>query len=284
MKNIMILTALLLTQMVQAQVGINNPNPDQSAILDLSSNEKGLLTPRMRRAERELISNPATGLLVFDTDDQRFYFFNGSVWIALNEMRRDATGPNITHTGNITVTGTVSATNYGLNTSGNGPIPQGGIIMWSGSTPPTGWALCNGNNGTPNLEGRFIVGFDSGNSDYDQPGNRSTGGGTNGEDGGEESVQLMTNQMPSHNHGRGTLANTLGGSHSHTVPVDRHGAGGSNTVYSPVGQNGTAIVDPRTSTAGNHSHAITGSTASAGSGQSHENRPPYYVLAFIMKL
>ncbi|MBI4325506.1 MAG: tail fiber protein [Chloroflexi bacterium] len=42
--------------------------------------------------------------------------------------------------------------------SGYGTIPLGGIIMWSGSSVPDGWALCNGQNGTPDLRNRFIVG------------------------------------------------------------------------------------------------------------------------------
>jgi hypothetical protein len=46
----------------------------------------------------------------------------------------------------------------------NGIIPVGGIILWSGSIAsiPTGWALCNGSNGTPNLMDKFIIG--AGNS------------------------------------------------------------------------------------------------------------------------
>ena len=44
--------------------------------------------------------------------------------------------------------------------SGNGTIPVGGIIMWSGSVVsiPSGWALCDGSNGTPDLRNRFVVG------------------------------------------------------------------------------------------------------------------------------
>ena len=42
-------------------------------------------------------------------------------------------------------------------------VPVGGIIMWSGATNniPSGWALCDGNNGTPNLQDKFIVGAGS---------------------------------------------------------------------------------------------------------------------------
>lgn len=68
-----------------AQVSINNTNatPDASAMLDVSSNDKGFLTPRMTTIERENISNPATGLLVFDTDEEAFFYFDGVEWQTL---------------------------------------------------------------------------------------------------------------------------------------------------------------------------------------------------------
>ena len=56
-----------------------------------------------------------------------------------------------------------------LGTASTGTIPIGGIIIWSGSTGsvPGGWRLCNGSNGTPNLSGRFVVGYSASDSDYD---------------------------------------------------------------------------------------------------------------------
>lgn len=55
-------------------------NPQQSAILDVQSSSKGMLVPRLTASQRTTISNPATGLLVFDTDSVSFYFYNGSSW------------------------------------------------------------------------------------------------------------------------------------------------------------------------------------------------------------
>ena len=51
----------------------------------------------------------------------------------------------------------------GSNLSSVPGVPVGGIIMWSGATNniPSGWALCDGNNGTPNLQDKFIVGAGS---------------------------------------------------------------------------------------------------------------------------
>ncbi len=70
----------------QAQVGINSTgaNPDGSAMLDVSSTEKGLLIPRMTEAQRTAIVLPAKGLLVYQNDGtEGFYYYDGSAWTRL---------------------------------------------------------------------------------------------------------------------------------------------------------------------------------------------------------
>lgn len=124
---------------------------------------------------------------------------------------------------------------------GDGAIVKGIIVMWSGQVAqiPTGWALCNGQNGTPDLRDRFIVG--AGNS-YAVA---STGGAA--------TVALTVEQMPAHSH-----------RYSHIVTsID----GGGNF---PANNNDSPLRDFDTTTVGGN--------------QAHENRPPYYALAFIMKL
>jgi len=81
----------------------------------------------------------------------------------------------------------VSAADYNtLNAQVNKAMPAGGIILWSGAANaiPSGWALCNGTNGTPDLRGRFIVGA----------------GGTYavGNMGGADNVTLTQSQLPSY--------------------------------------------------------------------------------------
>lgn len=61
-----------------AQVGIGTTDPDASAKLEVQSTTKGVLIPRMTTAQRTTISNPATGLLVFDNTTQSFWFYSGS--------------------------------------------------------------------------------------------------------------------------------------------------------------------------------------------------------------
>ena len=189
-----------------------------------------------------------------------------------------------------------------LDTAVNKAMPTGGIIMWSGTiaTIPTGWALCDGTNGTPNLTGKFIV-----HADADSSGTYNVGA-----TGGANDVTLTTSEMPAHNHSGSTAS---AGSHTHSASTNSAGAHShtTNISFSPDvdyfgnnisilnnGQNGTNSVggqstDFTSSTAGSHSHTVTVnsdgahthtvSVTNTGGGSAHENRPPFYALAYIMK-
>ena len=167
----------------------------------------------------------------------------------------------------------LTATTSELNSlSGGGALPSGGIIMWSGaiSAIPSGWVLCNGSNSTPDLRDRFVVGA----------------GSTYAVDatGGSDSVTLSTANLPAHNHSfSGTGTTNTEGAHTHTL-----NAGGTAYPLSSPNQSTTSGVSTSsatTSSAGSHSHtvSISGTTGNEGSGTSHENKPPYYALAYIMK-
>lgn len=78
------ITLFISTLNINAQVGIGTTTPDNSAILDISSSTQGLLTPRMTTIERLAVSNPANGLLVYDTDESAFYFYSSSAWAKLS--------------------------------------------------------------------------------------------------------------------------------------------------------------------------------------------------------
>ncbi len=127
---------------------------------------------------------------------------------------------------------------------------------------PAGWFLCNGENGTPDLRGMFIVGYDPRDNDYDAI--EKTGGA--------KEVTLTTDQMPKHKHSGSTSTD---GEHAHSYTAVTYG-GNNNFNRGSNGQdyNGT------TSRAGNHSHTFE--TNEVGGNQAHENRPPFYVLAKIM--
>lgn len=262
-----------IAQPVSDGVGIGTLTPDASAILHIQppSNNKGLLIPRITSTTN--IASPAEGLLVYDEVLNRFCFYDGSSWLTLNEMVRGVGSTTVTHSGNVSVTGTITATDYGLNATGNGPVPRGGIIMWSGSTVPTGWALCNGTSGTPDLRGRFIVG--SGQNQTPVSGDLNPVY-VIGQTAGQNHVTLGTAQIPAHSH---TMQSA--GDHNHYVKEVARGDEGSSGTDQSVGSHDEGGTQKFTDTTGSHVHSID---ISGGGNGAHENRPPYYVLAFIHEI
>jgi len=83
--SVILSTVLPFKQVLSQGVAINEnaADPHASAVLDVSSTEKGLLIPRMSTNERTSISNPAKGLMVFDNDLSQFWFFDGTSWTAI---------------------------------------------------------------------------------------------------------------------------------------------------------------------------------------------------------
>lgn len=157
-------------------------------------------------------------------------------------------------------------------------VPNGSVVAFSGTfdqnnnpidvksnKPCTGWLLCDGTKGTPDLRGRFIV--------------CASANRVSGSSGGEETHILTVNEMPVHGH-TGTT-NATGG-HVHTIY--RAGNGGGN--WDGAGLAGSPRNDyagyVNSNSSGNHSHIL--SVNSTGGNQAHNNMPPYYALAYIMKI
>ena len=163
----------------------------------------------------------------------------------------DMTGGEATIAGNLTVSGQVLGNlNVGgkVQEAGNNLLPAGVIVMWSGaaSAIPSGWALCDGGSGRPDLRGRFIVG--------------AGGSYAVGSTGGEEKHALTLAEMPAHSHV--TSFKTVGYTSSWN---------GDKEAMSGEGKD-------------KNNGNITKNTTSAGGGAAHENRPPYYALCYIIKL
>ena len=167
----------------------------------------------------------------------------------------------------------LTATTSQLNSlAAGGAIPAGGIIMWSGSVGsiPSGWVLCNGSNSTPDLRNRFVVGA---GSSYAV---NATGG--------TDAVNLSTANLPAHSHSfSGTGSTNTTGAHNHSSGW--YGPRGADGSYVGFATNDPNYGNVNTGSAGNHSHtvSVSGTTNNTGSGTAHENRPPYYALAYIMK-
>ena len=143
-------------------------------------------------------------------------------------------------------------------------VPTGTIVMWSGTIAniPAGWAFCDGNNGTPNLRSRFIVGVGAAYAV--------------GDTGGVNDFTLLIRHMPSHTH-TGSTNNAGNHSHSYTYGTTTRTGSSNPQVRTTSGGNRS-----NTDSAGSHSHTIT--MNNTGRGEAHENRPPYYALCYIMKL
>jgi hypothetical protein len=160
-------------------------------------------------------------------------------------------------------------------------IPVGGIIMWSGTIAsiPTNWRLCNGSNGTPNLTNRFIIGA-------------SIDAATTWEGGSVGLTKAHTSIEPGTNYVTGGTKDAVVVSHSHGITDSGHqhnfaykGGNGSlwtDTTNPPPDPWGGASAETRERLTTKSSTGIT--IKSEGVDGANKNLPPYYALAFIMRV
>lgn len=342
------------------QVSVNSAPADNAAILSIDDNRRGFLPTRLSSLSRINMKNLSGfapiphGLVVYDTDDQMYYYYNptNSVngdenWQALspflfkdkqndfdavnNLYRRDIETHKTTKNlyvfnnsttsverrlavyGRISIStdNTLANTDYGLyvgessafggNVSingaltadkieGPGMVPIGGIIMWAGNsaTIPTGFTLCNGSNGSPDLSNKFIAGHSGG------------GGFTAGyqNTSANNTVKITKEQMPVHKHDfSGSITSTTNGAHRHLEGQHAEAGFGTSSNVPPyesggdrnTGRDDDTVARYFTSSENDHTHAVsfTGQTEKTGKTtgaiMSYDNRPVYYVLAYIMR-
>lgn len=168
------------------------------------------------------------------------------------------TGTPLAPTAAVTVNNTQIATTAFVRSI----IPTGVILMWSGSvaTIPSGWVLCNGANGTPDLRDRFIVGA---GSTYAVA---ATGGAADA-------------VVVSHSHTASSTVTDPG--HSHTAPTYFYDSATPRNVFRA---SYAATQMDNAGTYGAYTGITVGTTiTSTGVSATNANLPPYYALAFIMK-
>ncbi len=151
------ITALIMLHSYsQNNVGIGTASPNSSAILDITSTTKGLLIPRMTTAQRTAIAAPAKGLLLFDTDTNSFWFYNGSSWNSIagtatltlpyqQSINSSANGFDITNLG-------TGAAFHGVSNT------AGGIALFGESTNGTAVKGYAANEGSVALFGSSLSG------------------------------------------------------------------------------------------------------------------------------
>ncbi|MEE9409692.1 MAG: hypothetical protein V3V41_02065 [Candidatus Heimdallarchaeota archaeon] len=137
------------------------------------------------------------------------------------------------------------------------PIPQGLIQVWSGTIAgiPQGWQLCDGTNGSPNLQDKFVRGI---NTAIDQPGSI----------GGQDIVTLSQAELPVHNHTTVAYSHT----HKYTGSTSNGIGGAKRTTGNESDTKTTDNIDPP--------NQFTLSTGGSGS---HNNIPPFFEIAYIIK-
>lgn len=182
----------------------------------------------------------------------------------------------------------------------SGLVPIGGILIWSGAAAaiPTGWQLCNGTNGTPDLRDKFVYG--------------AVDNAAIGATGGAATIDL------SHSHSTGNYTTETGGAHTHTQAdiassgAHTHDIYGSTqaSVFSHLGTDvpGTgryaaphphshvwpdSVTDndgahthtkPETESGGGHTHDLNELDTGEALSTAKSTLPPYYALCYVMRM
>lgn len=135
-----------MTLMPEGRLGLGTTNPASDALLEIDSQQDGILIPRMTNSERDLISsgNPSTGLLIYSTDSNSFWYYDSSKWVELGTGISTTTSSTPPHMNQPTLTSMglawTSVSTYDAHYAQNGD----GAIFWRDSGS---WYLSTYNNG-----------------------------------------------------------------------------------------------------------------------------------------
>ncbi|SOD90396.1 beta strand repeat-containing protein [Spirosoma fluviale] len=242
-------------------INTDGSTADGSALLDVKSTNQGILVPRMNAQQRGLISSPATGLLVYQTDGTAgFYFYNGTAWTSLSAS--GTTGPK-GDKGDTGATGLPGAT---------GPEGATGPIGLTGPAGSTGAPGIQGNKGDTGLTGATGPEGATGPAGQGVPTGGTTGQVLSKIDGANYNTQWTT---PSAGGGASlyTTDGTLTGNRTITLggnTLDFAGTGSlglnDNALRLRAASNGNHFLKYDASTDGPHLSGLTGGKLSYGAG------------------
>lgn len=217
LKNLFIFIFFLSFNVTLGQVGIGTNTPDNTSMLEVQSNAKGFLLPRMSSAQRTSIASPATGLQVYDNNTNSLWYFNGTHWV-----------------------NTVTVASFGDIKSGIQTMDHSGWVLLDGraintltATQQAAAAALGLVGNIPNATNSYLV----------------QNGGTIGAVSGSNTVTLTQGNLPNVNF-TGNTSNA--GTHSHTTDpaaFNSANAGSHNHTTDPAAVN--------TTTNGWHDHGFT---------------------------
>ena len=136
---LILISFVFCAQKANAQVGIGTTTPDNSAMLEIKSSNKGILIPRLTSVQRTAISAPAKGLMVFDNDSTCFYYYDGSAWKPLKTETSYTAGTGIGITGGNVVNAQTTTALWNANklqgkTISTTAPTAGQTLKWNGTS------------------------------------------------------------------------------------------------------------------------------------------------------
>ena len=211
---------MLFTALGYAQVGINTNNPDASSALEIESTTGGILIPRLTETQRDAISAPATGLMIYQTNGTSgFYFWDGAAWTKIDGVA----GPQ----------------------GDAGPAGADGADGADGQDGQDGQDGADGADGAPGVDGTNGSDGVQGTQGATGPAGADGTNGTNGTDGAQGLQGLKGNDGEKGDQGDQGLTGAQGPiGLTGAAGVDgQDGADGVDGAQGPIGLTGAAGID-----------------------------------------